>query len=376
MKQALSTLAGHLGLTMLAALAWPMLCHAGPVEQTTLYHLSHLRGVQTTADDSVIARQNQQMDDAWSYFSANKAGALPVLREQLAAELRKPHPNNLVLLDVGYFLQLQDAPQDKDLSKAALLALDPTDRLVQWNIKELFRFAHLVAASHDERILPFIDKAFLRGKATVFIPQHSLRLDETLVCVFLYGVYGEGAEQHLRELLADKNVSREVMEILVWLGSPESVPAVSKAYTANPDYEHFSRMTAFMMKSGGPQGRAAMLAIPVGELDARTQEYYVEIRPAVESTSFDSLRKQFGPAGPSKLSEDQIKARLAAMKAHEGKDESTQPTDILNATLSHEFLTHELVAIRAKTFLRLSDEALSDVEMTNALANALRYRNS
>jgi len=376
MKQTPGTFARRLALAALVALSWPMACHAGSVEQMTLLHLTQLRSVQATADENAIARQNRQMDEAWRYFSANKAGALPVLREQLAAELRKPHPNNLVLLDVGYFLQLQDAPQDKELSKSALFSLETTDRLVQWNIKELFEFAHLVAASHDERILPLIDKAFLREKATIFIPQHALRLDETLVCVFLYGVYGEGAEQHLRELLADRNVSRQVLEILVWLGSPESVPAVSKAYTASPDYEHFSRMTAFMMKSGGSQGRAAMLAIPAGELDARSREYYPQVRPAVESTSFASLSKQFGTAGPSRLSADQVKARLADMKAHEGRDESTQPMDILDATLSRDFMIHELVAIRAKTFLRLSDEALSDVEMTNALANALRYRKS
>ena len=61
------------------------------------------------------------------------------------------------------------------------------------------------------------------------------------------------------------------------------------------------------------------------------------------------------------------------MKTRYGKDDST-PSDIVNATLSRDFLIHELVAIRAKTFLRLSDEALSVVEMTNALINTLRYR--
>jgi hypothetical protein len=119
-----------------------------------------------------------------------------------------------------------------------------------------------------------------------------------------------------------------------------------------------------------------MLAMRVGDLDGRTHEYYAKIRPAIESTNFDSLRKQFGTAGTVKLSEDQVKVRLAAMNAHDGRDDSTQPMDILNSTLSRDFLIRELVAIRAKSFLRLSDEALSDVEMTNALTNALRYRKS
>lgn len=376
MKRHLSTLGRHLASSLVVALAWPTLCQAGPVEQATLDHLNTLRGVQATTDDKVIARYNQRMDEAWKYFSANKAASLPVLREQLAAEVHKPQPNDFILLDVGYFLQLQDAPEDKELSKSALLTLNPAAQLVQQNTKELFEFAHRVAASHDERILPFIDKAFLREKVTTFIPQHALRLDETLVCVFLYGVYGEGAEQHLQVLLADKTVSRKVIEILIWLGSPESVPAVAKAYATSPDYDTFSRMTAFMMKSGGPQGRAAMLDLRVNDLDARSREYYAKVRPAIESTNFDSLRKQFGPAGTNKLSDEQVKARLTAMNAHYGKDEATRPLDILNATLSRDYLTKELAAIRARTFFRLSDEALSDAEMTNALINTLRYRKS
>ena len=78
--------------------------------------------------------------------------------------------------------------------------------------------------------------------------------------------------------------------------------------------------------------------------------------------------------GTNKLSDEEVKTRLAAMNVHYGKDESTHPLDILDATLSRDFLTRELVAIRAKTFFRLSDEALSDVQMTNALTNTLRYR--
>src|ERR1700741_4550219 len=91
--------------------------------------------------------------------------------------------------------------------------------------------------------------------------------------------------------LADKTVARKVMEVLIWLGSPQSVPAVAKAYAASPDYETFSRMTAFMMKSGGPQGRAAMLEVHPNDLDAHSREYYAKVRPAIESTTFDVLHK-------------------------------------------------------------------------------------
>jgi len=223
------------------------------------------------------------------------------------------------------------------------------------------------------RVLPFIDKTFLRNKVSVFIPQHALQLDETLVCVFLYGVYGDGAELHLSELLVDRDVATKVIEVLVWLGSPTSVANVKRAHAAARDYETFARMTTFMMRAGGPDGRSAMLEVEGSDLDAQSRDYYARIRPAIVSTSYASLRKQF-PSAPGNLSNDEIRARLAAMNRNFGKDETTQPSDVLDAKLPTDELVGELVKIRARTFNRLSDEALSDVEMTNALINTLRYR--
>jgi hypothetical protein len=62
------------------------------------------------------------------------------------------------------------------------------------------------------------------------------------------------------------------------------------------------------------------------------------------------------------------------MNKNFGKDETTHPSDVLDAKLPTDELVGELVKIRARTFNRLSDEALSDVEMTNLLINTLRYR--
>lgn len=347
---------------------------AGTVEQTTLEHLDRLRHVEASKDDAAIARYNRQMDDAWGYFTANRAAVVPLLRQQLDAELRMPTPNNLVLLDVGYFLTVNGEPADQERATAALLATDSSAPVIRQNDKELFEFTHRVAALHDARILPFIDKAFLRDRVTVFIPQHSLRLDETLVCVFLYGVYGDGAEQHLQPLLADRTVARKVIETLVWIGSPASVPDVKRGSAVSPDYDTFIRATAFMMQAGGPQGRVAMLDVREADLDERTRAYYAKVRPAIASTDYVALRKPFGAAKSSRLSDEAVRARLSAMIKHDGKDDVTQPVDILDSTVPANELVRELMKVRARTFRRLSDEALSDVEMTNALINALRYR--
>jgi hypothetical protein len=57
-----------------------------------------------------------------------------------------------------------------------------------------------------------------------------------------------------------------------------------------------------------------------------------------------------------------------------GKNDRTSPLAILNSGLATQMLIQNLIQIRSRTLHRLSDEALSEVERTNYLINALRYR--
>jgi hypothetical protein len=348
---------------------------AGTVESETLMHLDKLRAVTTGADKKTTEQYNNQMNSAWTFFNANKKAALPTLRSQLSLELEMSQPNPLLLLDVGYFLYQQETVSDKSLAKRALFRLDPAAEIVRWNQQELFDFAHAVASDRDSRILDLIDKAFLKEKVSLYVPQHALTLDETLVCVFLYGAYGSDSETHLKALLRDHKLTPKIIEILAWIGSPDSDQDVKTAMQASRDYETFARATAFMMKLGGPQGRAIMLRVDPKELDTKSQEYYGKIRKQVEAASYESLRGQFaGLPGHAKIDNEALKKRLSAMYANYGKDDETSPMDILDSSLPGDFLISELTRIRSRSFQRVSDEALSDVEMTNALLNTLRYR--
>ncbi len=62
------------------------------------------------------------------------------------------------------------------------------------------------------------------------------------------------------------------------------------------------------------------------------------------------------------------------MLAKFGQDDRTSPLSLLNSGLPAPYLLGELAKIRSQMLFRLSDEALSDVEATNALMNGLRYR--
>ena len=44
------------------------------------------------------------MDAAWEFFGSNSPKVLPILRDQLKAEIKSPGRSDLVLLDLRYFL--------------------------------------------------------------------------------------------------------------------------------------------------------------------------------------------------------------------------------------------------------------------------------
>ncbi len=349
---------------------------AATIEQETMNKLDQIRSVKAGADEAATDRYNRQMDDAWKFFIANKQSVLPILRKELEVELKKTQPNELVLLDIGNFVYLHGDSSDKNVAKHALFSVNTTADIVRANYQQLFRFTHLVAGDRDPQVLTFIDKTVLPTELKVFIPQHYLKLDGTLMCVFLYGIYGPDAEGHLKTKLSDPRLARRVIETLVWVGSPSSVQEVKRAMLANRDYETFTRATAFMMQSGGPEGRATMLAINPKDFDSDSQQYYAKIRGAIEGQSYDALRKGFaGIPGDSKLSDQELKKRLTAMYANYGKDDKTSPEAILNSGLPKDFLISELTRIRSRMFYRISDEALSDVQVTNTLINTLLYSN-
>jgi len=349
---------------------------AESVEDETAKWLAVIRAIKPEGEEAATKRYNEQLDGAWKFFAANKSRVLPILRRELSNELRQRSPNQLLLLDVGYYVRLQEGRADKNLGRKAFFAIDPGTKIVRWNQREFFEFAHSVVADRDPRTLAFLDKAFLRGDVKAFIPQHALSLDETLVCVFLYGEFGDGAEKHLASQIIDRSIADRIIEVLIWIGSPDSVPAVKRAMMESRNYDTFVRATAFMMTVGGPRGRDAMLAVPIQTFDAKSRQYYAEVRRDIEATTYVALQKQFeGFPGPGGMSDTDIKNALSVMYRNYGKDDKTSPRAILASGLPKTYLTTELSRVRSRMFFRVSDEALGDVKVTNALLNALYYRN-
>ena len=118
-----------------------------------------------------MATYNQTMDAAWRFFESNSPKILPILRDQLRAEIERPARSDLVLLDVGFFLYSHGNTDDKSVALDALFHLNPHAQIVVENHKELFEFTHAAAIAHDPRVLSLIDRVFLTSDEKIFIPR-------------------------------------------------------------------------------------------------------------------------------------------------------------------------------------------------------------
>ena len=332
--------------------------------------VAQIRAMQAPSGDAATREQNRTLDNIWRFFGDNKPTALPVLRRELAAELRKPQPDQLLLLQVGHFLLRLGDLKDQQQAMQALLAIDVESPSVKASNEQLFRFVHAAAATKDERLFPLMDKAFIKGKVTVFVPQHGFTVDESSVAAVLYGQYGSKGEAHLRTLLADSTVTNKVLEVLVAIGSPDSVPAVSQLL-GSQDADTFARAVTFLARSGGPGGRDALLAVDPGKLEGKQREFFAPVAPQLKQMDYGKMR---GARSEAPISDDEVRRRLQTLYERYGQHDDLQASDILYSTLPKQYLIDELTRIRERTLLRVNDEALADLEQTNSILNTLRYR--
>jgi hypothetical protein len=326
--------------------------------------------MQAPSGDAATREQNRILDNIWRFFGDSKPTALPVLRRELAAELRKSQPDQLLLLQVGHFLLRLGDPKDQQQALQALLAIDADAPSVKASNEQLFRFVHAAAATKDERLFPLMDKAFIKGQVTVFVPQHGFTVDESSVAAVLYGLYGSKGEAHLRTLLADSTLTNKVLEVLLAIGSPDSVPAVSQLLSSQ-DADTFARAVAFLVRSGGPSGREALLAVDLSKLEGKQREFFAPVAPQLKQVDYDKMR---GARSETPISDDEVRRRLQALYERYGQHDDLQASDILYSTLPKQYLIDELTRIRERTLLRVNDEALADLEQTNSILNTLRYR--
>lgn len=355
MKRALAAL---LALAALSA-------HAGDAatDASITARIAQIRAMPAAANAAAAGAQRRELDIAWRFFGDYREDAIPLLRRELAAELRSPRPSQQLLLDAACFLVAYGAESDKPLAVQAALAINP-DALLDG--PQLFRLMHAAAASQNARLLPQIDRIFLRKSVSIPLPQQGATIDETGVRSLLYGRFGAAGERHLEAQLRDPAVAKPVLDVLQLVGSPASVPAV-EPLLQSADIEVFTRAANFLLRAGGPQGRLVLLALKPQGLSQEVKEFFMPMR--------QQLAQQPAPqAGKGTLPDAEVRRLLDTLDANGGSYDGIDPSAIVQSRLPKQELLERLTRIRERSFARTSTEALADIDTTSALLNALSYR--
>jgi len=340
-------------------------------EDQIMKRLDRIRAIGSAGVPNSTAAVNKELDEIGGYLKNHEASVRPILVRELDREAGAAAPNQFFLLDMGYAAARFG---DADIALKALLRIDAKHPMITSSIDELFFFVHRVAREGRPEVLPAIDKLVLDSDRQVFIPQHMLKLDPGLQGVFLYGVFGTGSERYLVGLL-ERRQDRivRVLEILNWLGTNQCIPNVVRTIDHHPDVETVKRAVGVMMRVGGATGRDALVALDRKRLEPAARDYLASIDETIRKVSFDSLTGSFGKRS-ARLPDADVRKRLELMVEHDGVDNETDVTAILESTIPTPELIERLARVRSSTLHRLSDEALSDVEVTNTLINALGYR--
>jgi hypothetical protein len=325
--------------------------------------IAQVRAMPAAANAAAAGAQRRELDAAWRFFGDYREEAIPLLRRELATELRSPRPSQQLLLDAACFLAAYGDELDKPLAVQAALAINP-DALLDG--PQFFRLMHAAAASKDARLLPLIDRIFLRKSVSVPLPQQGSTIDETGVRALLYGRFGAAGERHLAGLLRDPAVAKPVLDVLQLVGSPASVPAV-EPLLQSADIEIFTRAVNFLVRAGGPQGRQALLALKPQELSKEAVDFFAPMRQQL-------AQQPSPPAGKGALPDAEVRRLLDALEANGGRYEGIDPSAIVQSRLPKQELIERLARIRERSFARATNEALADIDTTSALLNALSYR--
>ena len=346
-----------------AVFSAPVVATDAAADAAITARINEIRAMPAATTAAAAGAQRQQLDAAWRYFGDYREDAIPLLRRELAAELRSRHPSQQLLLDAGCFLLAYGADSDKPLAAQAALAINPEAML---DGPQLFRLMHAAAGGRDARLLPLLDRGFLRKSVSIPLPQQGSSIDETGVRALLYGRFGATGEKHLAAQLRDPALAKAVLDVLQLVGSPESVPAVTPLLQS-PDMEVFTRAVNFLLRAGGPQGRQVLLALKPQGLSKEAIDFFGPMR--------QQLAQQPTPqAGKGALPDAEVRRQLDALEAGNGRYEGVDPSAIVQSRLPKQELLERLARIRERTFARATIEALTDVDTTSALLNAVSYR--
>ena len=364
------------GLFLFSSLFVPHGFASKDLRVETKKRLQIVRSVSLNPTKSDINKYNLKRSKIWNFFLTSKRITLPILERELKAEIEKKDKNDFFLLEVGHFLFLQGSTVQKNKAVQALYSIDASKISKSFNFNKLFNFTYRVSKERYPGILAFIDGAFLsKVKQRVVISKGSVNLDNTMICVFLYGAYGPDSENHLLKSISNPLNKQRVIEVLTWVGSEQSVIQVKKTISQETDYALLTSALTYLLQNGGSEGLQVVRELNTNKFDKDLRNFYDRIQKAARMMSLESLTARYS-RHPGKLeySDQELKLRLSHMYDNGRLDRQLNPLAIINSKLPKHVLLLELGKIRHKIFSKISNQGIGDIQFINALMNTIQFR--
>jgi len=332
---------------------------ADTYEQEIQNAIVALKEITPSEDAANLKRFNSIMDSNWKTFRKNKKTSIPILVKILQDELADKSPNDLVLLDIGWFLALSD--ENVELNSILLKAYEKIDfskKIITQNEEQFFRFSMFLSSRELPGFLPLIDRRFLRKASGSFVvPQHSIVVNAHAQRTHLYGAYGGPAMRHLLSILkAEKNVEtrRSILSILRRICTSDCATDVYELLRQETDHEAFVNATYIMLDNAGPVGKELYLKLIPGKLSPKTMDYFKSEQEYVRKIDYDFL--------------------VAKIQKVNSVSDIGYPFKFIQSKSDKASSIEKLIEYRRKCFFRVNQHGLGDVDITNLVINAIQYQ--
>lgn len=332
---------------------------ADTYEQEIQNAIVALREITPSEDAASLKRFNSIMDSNWKTFRKDKKTSIPILTKVLQDEIADKKPNDLVLLDIAWFLALSD--ENVELNSILLKTYEKIDfakEIITQNEEQFFRFSMFLSSRQLPGLLPLIDRRFLRKTTGSFVvPQHSIVVNARAQRTHLYGAYGGPATTHLLSLLKvekDLATRRSILSILRRICTADCAAEIYELLRQETDHESFVNATYIMLDNAGPNGKELYLSLTPSKLSTKTMDYFKSEQEYVKKINYDFL--------------------IAKIQKVNNVSEIGYPFKFIQSKGNKTSSVEKLIEHRRKCFFRVNQHGLADVDITNMVINAIQYQ--
>lgn len=350
-------------------------------EEEVIQSIESIRTIKDSEDKKEIEEFNSLMDSNWKKFAEKKSVSIPIIQNKLKEELSSKTPNQMILLDLSWYLVNSDPNCDLQIITQTFEAIDFRNPTIIQNTQQYFRLALFLSEKSIPGFLNLIDQRFLRNESrTFFIPQHVALVDAHAQRTHLYGVYGDQSVPHLLKLLkTETNIKlrQSMTSILRRICTPDCANDISEILKTEQDHTTFVNGTYILLDNVGPVGKDLYLNLNPKSLSKETEDYFHSEQNYVKNQSYSffigKLKKKYGESN-NDFSDSQLMTELEKMIQNRGESDIIHPLDFFSNSIDKQILINKLIEARRKSFLRINHHGMQDIDINNLILNTIYYQ--